>query len=139
MKYLGIRLTIKMAVLSKLICRFSTSRKKIVAGSLQKLTKQILKFVGKCKGPRIAEQQCEQLRLRPLQRRRGWGLEVQGRAAWLALGRLLPVAEAGEADRGGRGGQGRPRDPAEALIPFVRLHLVADHLPAAHLVGRIYP
>lgn len=32
--------TVKIAILSKLICRFSTSHKKIVAGFLQKLTSQ---------------------------------------------------------------------------------------------------
>lgn len=51
MKYLGIRLTVKIAILSKLICRFSTSHKKIVAGFFAEINKTILKFLGKCKDP----------------------------------------------------------------------------------------
>lgn len=51
MKYLGLRLTIKIAILSKLIYRFSTSPKKIVAGSFAEIDKPILKFLGKCRDP----------------------------------------------------------------------------------------
>lgn len=77
MNYLGIRLTLKIAILSKLIYRFSTSRKKIVAGSFAEIDKPILKFLGKCKGPRIPKQWCERRRLRPLREATVWGLEVQ--------------------------------------------------------------
>lgn len=55
MNYLGVSLTPKIAILSKLMYRFSTSRKKIIAGSLAEIDKPILKFLGKCKGPRIAK------------------------------------------------------------------------------------
>lgn len=54
MSYLGIRPAVKIAILSRSTYRFSTSHKKVVAGSFAEIDKPVLKFLGKCKGPRIA-------------------------------------------------------------------------------------